>query len=255
MEEKLWVTLIANAGLLLEYAGTKLLLDGIYEPEGHFFSPIAPELWQAMLRGEPPFETLDYLLFTHAHPDHFSSEMTREFLECRTIKGLFLPQAALEEDSGLGIFLRKKKIPTVLLSKRTDHAAYRLEQDIIVRTISTRHLDKKYAQIEHFCYLISFGAKRVLFTADVDYTTETFATLGDTHLRAAFVNPLFYSALRWEKFFKGTLNAEHICVYHVPFAENDSMGMRQTLARNVAAWPRDGAETTVLDEPQKQIKL
>lgn len=255
MEQKLRVTLIANAGLLLEYAGTKLLLDSIYGPEGHPFSPIAPEVWQAMLKGEPPFEKLDHLLFTHAHPDHFSSEMTRELLERRTMKGLFLPKASLEEGSSLGAFLQERKISTALLSKRTDHATYRLEQDITVRTISTRHLDKKYAQVKHFCYLIRFGTKQVLFTADVDYTTETFAALEDIRLRAAFVNPLFYSALRWKKFFKGTLNTEHICVYHIPFAEDDSMGMRHDLARNVVSWPPDGVETTVLDEPQKQIEL
>lgn len=255
MEEKLRVTLIANAGLLLECAGTTLLLDGIYGSQGHAFSPIAPEMWQAMRRGEPPFEKIDYLLFTHAHPDHFSPKMTRQLLERRTIKGLFLPQAALEEGSGLGVFLREREIPTALLSERADHAVYHVEQDITVRAISTRHLDKKYAQIEHFCYLIGFGAKQVLFTADVDYTTETFALLGDIRLRAVFVNPLFYGALRYGKFFKGTLNVESICVYHVPFSEDDCMGMRRNLTRNTASWPPDRAETILLDEPLKRIEL
>ena len=37
-DEKLRVTLVCNAGLLLEYRGTTVLMDGIYGPEGHPFS-------------------------------------------------------------------------------------------------------------------------------------------------------------------------------------------------------------------------
>ena len=43
MGERLRVTLIANAGLLLEYQGITLMLDGIYGKEGHPFSNLRPE--------------------------------------------------------------------------------------------------------------------------------------------------------------------------------------------------------------------
>ena len=92
MEKMLRVTLISNAGLLLEYDGITLLLDGIYGREGHPFSNLAPETWRKLTAGEPPFEKVDYLLFSHAHPDHFSPEMTMEFLCRREVKGVFLPQ-------------------------------------------------------------------------------------------------------------------------------------------------------------------
>ena len=51
MGEKLRVTLIANAGLLLEYQGITLMMDGIYGKEGHPFSNLKPEVWQRMLAG------------------------------------------------------------------------------------------------------------------------------------------------------------------------------------------------------------
>ena len=50
MEETVHVTLIANAGVLLEYRGTTLLLDGIYGAEGHPFSNLSADVW----KGSPP---------------------------------------------------------------------------------------------------------------------------------------------------------------------------------------------------------
>ena len=92
MDSTLRITLIANAGLLMTYRGTTLMIDGIYGREGHPFSNLSPEVWREMLGSEDRFQKVDYLLFTHAHPDHFSPEMTGEFLRHRDVKGLFLPQ-------------------------------------------------------------------------------------------------------------------------------------------------------------------
>lgn len=255
METTLRVTLIANAGLLLQYQGCTLMLDGIYGGEGHPFSCLSSSVWQEMLRGEPPFEKIDYLLFSHAHPDHFSPGMVREFLEHRPVKGLFMPDGRTVEKSGLVEYLKETGTQCVLLSKETDHAAYRIEPDITVQAFSTRHLDKKFQNVHHVCYLITFGDKKILFTADVDYTQETFDAIRQIPLRAVFVNPLFFSVLRRGRFFRGTLNTKSICIYHVPFSGDDKMRMRPVLAHDLVEWPPDRSETFVLCDAFQHIDL
>ena len=257
MEETLRVTLVANAGLLLKYQGVTMLLDGIYGKEGHPFSNIRPEVWRRMLAGEAPFERIDYLLFTHAHPDHFSPEMTQEFLRCRKVKGLFLPDTGAVHESGLAAYVQAERLPCVMLSSQTDHAAYRVEPEITVRAFKTKHLDKKFQDVDHFCYLISFGSKNVLFTADVDYTTETFDSIRDIPLRAAFVNPLFFGVLRRGKgrYFHGQLNARCFCIYHVPFSGDDSLRMRPILAHEMVEWPSEKPEAAVLCDAFQHIDL
>lgn len=255
MESTLHVTLIANAGLLLQYNGCTLMLDGIYGGEGHPFSNIRPAVWQAMLRGDPPFEKIDYLLFSHAHPDHFSAPMVQAFLERRRIKGFFIPEGRTVEKSGLIGYLKESGTPCVLLSKQTDHAAYRIEPGITVQAFSTHHLDKKYQNVHHVCYLITFGEKKVLFTADVDYTQETFDAIRQIPLRAVFVNPLFFSVLRWGRFFRGEFNTKGICIYHVPFSGEDPMQMRPLLAKNLVEWPQEKPEAIVLCDAFQQIDL
>ena len=255
MEAALRVTLVANAGLLLEYDGATLLLDGIYGREGHPFSNLSDEVWHRLLAAEHPFEQIDYLLFTHAHPDHLSPEMTLKFLKRRRVKGVFLPDTRTVRESGLTVYLAGNGTPAVLLSDATDHAAYRVEPEIEVRAFRTLHLDKEFERVRHFCYLLTFGQKRVLFTADVDYVHEEFLQLGSEPLRAAFVNPLFFNVLRTGKFFHGALNAETICVYHVPFRQDDSMGMRKRLHHDLELWSDDHPPALTLTEPFERLSL
>ncbi len=248
MRSALEATLIANAGLRLACGGITLLLDGVFGG-GHSFSPLPADVWQDMLAGAPPFEKIDYLLFTHDHPDHFSAERTLELLRRRSVRGVFLPDTPLtapviEE-------LRRRGLPAAVLSAATDRAVYRLAPEVTVRAFSTGHLDPKYADVRHFCYLLTVGEAKFLFTADVDYTAETLEGLGP--LRGAFVNPLFFSALRRGRFFKGALRAETVCVCHVPFAADDRTGERARLAREMASWPPTGGQAVALTEPFQQI--
>lgn len=255
MDKTLRVTLVANAGLLLEYNGTTLLLDGIYGTEGHPFSNLSPQIWQDMKAGRPPFHKVDALLFTHGHPDHFSPEMALEYLRCRPVKGLFAPHTSRVEASGLTAFLKERNIPCVWLSEETERTGFRITPDITVRAFQTRHLDKQFEKVRHFCYLITFGDKNVLFTGDVDYVNEDLSRLKNVRLDAAFINPLFFSVLCHGKFFRGRLEAQHILVYHVPFKQDDTMGMLTGLERNLARWPENRGKVTALGEPFQQVFL
>lgn len=254
MGEKLKVTLVCNAGLLIEYKGTTLLLDGIYGREGHPFSNLTDAVWHQMLQGQGLFSKVDYLLFTHAHPDHFSPSMTLRYLQSRPVKGIFKPEAD-EAGSALDTYLMEKRIPCVDLSGKTDRASFRIEPHICVRAFTTLHLDKQFRNVRHLCYVISFDDKHVLFTADVDYMNTDFAFVGDLPLRAVFMNPLFFRVFHNRKFFAGGLSADAYCVYHVPFEKDDSMRMRYTLQRDLANWPADEGVAAALTEPWQVLEL
>lgn len=249
------ITLIANAGLLVTYQGVSFMIDGIYGREGHPFSNLTPEVWQAMLTGSGHFSKVDYLLFTHAHPDHFSPEMTGEFLRHRTVKGLFLPEPHTHSEERLLETLRAQGTPCVQLSGLTDHAAFNIEPGITVRAFRTAHLDPKYRDVPHFCYLLTLGGTNILLTADVDYVHETLEMLKPYAIDAAFVNPLFFGALCHRKFFRGTLDAQKIFVYHVPFPEDDAMRMLPTLQRDLSAWHEPGRPAVALGTPFQEIEL
>ena len=249
------VTLLANAGLLISYRGTTLLLDGIFGREGNPFSPLPAGCWDRMCKGQAPFAQIDYLLFTHFHPDHFSPEMTMRDLGSRQVKGLFFPDDPSPRVQALKTFLRNRGTPCVLLSHRTDHAAVQIEPHLGVRAFVTQHLGPEFYGVPHVCYLISFDDRQVLFTADADYVHEDFRQVAGERLEAVFLNPLFYQALSDPRLFHSSLPAATLCVYHLPYPEDDHMSMHAMLRKKLTERQAGGPRVLPLTEPYQKLVL
>ena len=155
-----------------------------------------------MLAGEPPFDGVATLLFTHGHPDHFSPERLMQYLRYRTVRQVVLPVMEPQHWEILQPFLEERRIQWTLLTARMQTADFQIPGGTVIRPYFTRHIDKAFWNMPHGCYLISFGEKHVLLTADVDYTIETFEQISCVHINAAFVNPLFFNALRTGTFLR-----------------------------------------------------
>ena len=249
------VTLLANAGVPIRYRDTALLLDGVFGKKDNPFSELPAGCRDAMLRGRPPFERMDYLLFSHYHPDHFTPGMVRELLERRTVKGLFYPADGAPQVQCLGDWLCRRGIPCVTLSHKTDRAVIRVEPYITVQAFMTTHLGPEYRDVPHVCYLLSFDGRHVLFTADTDYLHEDFSRLGDMPLDAVFLNPLFYRAYFSDRLFHGHFHTDTLCVYHVPFRKDDRMHMQDMARRMPPGAAEQKLRVLPLTEPMQQIEL
>ena len=60
--------------------------------------------------------------------------------------------------------------------------------------------------------------------------------------------------LRRCRFFHGELEAQTICIYHVPFSGEDEMHMRPVLANDMVKFPA-GQEVRVLCDPFQRTEL
>lgn len=253
MDREVHITLLTNAGLLLEYEGSSFLVDGLFNSGNLPFQNLPESVWSDLLAGKHPFEQIDYLLFTHDHPDHFSEEMTWQYLRHHRVKGVFLPKEVLSRSERLKYLLQQEGIPTALLSPQSNKTLYHVTPQITVQAIETLHLDKQYWDVPHFCYLLTFGKKQLLVTADVDYTQEQFTWLQDRHIYMAFVNPLFFHELHTCRHFCRTLNTDTLCIYHIP-PEQDSP-INRMLRRDLQKDESYGREVIQLSRLLQQVRF
>jgi L-ascorbate metabolism protein UlaG (beta-lactamase superfamily) len=249
---KLQATLISNAGILLEYENTKILVDAIYDDEGHDFSGIPHKTWEMMLSGQDPFQSIDYLLFTHNHPDHFSERRLKEFLMNRKVKGVFLPEEAVDGNE-LSSFLEERNVPAVILGSQTDHQVFSLDSGLELQTVRMQHLkplEKKYRDVSNFCYLLKLEQMKVLITADVDYVHHDFREIPQ-EWDVVFLNPYFFGEMEYRHFYHGALRSKAFAVYHVPFRGDDRMNMRHMLQQRLERWNEDGGIVKAFTEPMQ----
>ena len=225
MQEQVKATFLVNAAVLLEFRGTKLLIDGIYDENGHCFSNLSERQWEKLKAGEGEFAGIEYLLFTHEHGDHFSPQRVAEYLEYRQPKAIFMPR-----DGSAALRALQKKaegmgIPCVLLHRELCRkTVFRPEQEIRIRAFQTRQLDK------------------LLFTADVDFTQEDFSAVRGMALDAVFVNPLMSHSEEGKALFAaGVLQTKTKIVYHIPFAGEDKMMIRKIVEQEMRAGRQENA--------------
>ncbi len=166
-----------------------------------------------------------------------------------------LRSADTPEEHALESYMGMRGIPLVSLEKDAVHYQYHVEKNIMLHAFMTRHLDKRFYHIPHFCYLLTFEEEHFLFTADVDYPTETFSNLDGKILRSVFLNPMFFHSVFDAAHFRGQLNFQSICVYHIPFETDDRMALRKMVFRDILSRPGNENKTIALSEPFQRIEF
>ena len=118
----------ANAGVLLEMDGVKLLLDGVCPPYPPYLG--TPEAIRETLLQDPP----DALAFTHRHPDHYDEEFAENY--------------------------QRKTLRPVLGAEDLSPA---MVGSLKVTPVATRHIGK--AKLPHVSFIIE-GSKCLWFMGD-----------------------------------------------------------------------------------------
>ncbi len=229
------VLLLANAGILVEYNGTTILFDGLYGTKPHGFSNVPEECKRLIDDGKGVFEKIDYLVFTHLHPDHFSPVETINYLRKHSVSKVVFPYSDDPDIISLIQFLEVHTIPYLALDRTITQVF--LTSNIKLKAIPTAHLDRYYHNVNHTCYIVTCDAKNILITADIDYTKENLYQINGLHLHGAFVNPLFLHALRTNCFFQGKLQCDKLIIYHLPFPEDDDLLILKKVEEDVSDLP------------------
>ena len=90
------VMYLANEGLLVRSANSKVLFDPIFRNNYNNYQLVPAEIEAKMFAAEPPFDDVSAVFVSHAHGDHFSASDMLRYLRRNSGVVLYAPAEATE---------------------------------------------------------------------------------------------------------------------------------------------------------------
>lgn len=245
---------IGNAGVLICSDETSVLVDGLYSSVGDGFhtSPIPSEVLAELYHPKGRLPNPDYVIFSHHHFDHFSKELLGSYLDARQSGCIFLPEENSAGHRHLVHCMAQRGILHEIVTG--DVRSYQPQKDLRISFYKTRHLGCCFGGILHYCILVTLSSCSFLFTADVDFFSESLDEFYRMPLQAVFVNPLFYHNETGQKILQETLNAENTFIYHVPFEEDDKYHMQNMVKKDIRRY-QNTSPAILLGRPKQKHRL
>ncbi len=159
---------MGNAGFLVQMGKKKILIDGCFRGfAGAYLLP--QEIQDKLAKAQAPFDGIDLILATHAHGDHFDSELVRQHLQSNP-KAVF----ASTRQATAPLMDLQGRVLTFEASRgkadRKEVAGTRVE------ALSLSHGAPAAGRTEilNYGYVVSVGGFSFFHTGDIDPSQVTF---------------------------------------------------------------------------------
>ena len=207
------ITYIGNEGFMIESQGKKVLIDALYYSTmtGIFNSDAATR--EKMIHGTAPFDSTQLLLISHTHDDHYSQQMTIDYLFKNPQSMLVAPSTIT--DSVKNYDLRKNIISENPVKYQKIDTTI---NGISVSTFSLVH--KLRINIYNVGFFVNIKGFKVFHAGDnvLDDTTEYIRyNIAQYQPDVALLNyTAFWQADAQREFVKKFIKPRFIILMHIP---------------------------------------
>lgn len=228
---KVSVTLSANAGIAIHIGGHRIWVDALHAVKQKGFSTLTGDLRRRMLEHEAFFQP-DHICYTHCHPDHFSEKLTDAALCLWPSAKVLAPEGKYGCMSGREWSLEAR--------------------DLKLRFIRLPHEGAQYASVMHYGIIITLDDRNILIPGDCEVASPALLeAVGDLPIHLMLLDFPWLTLRRGAEFLKTHFPDVPKIVYHLPFAEDDTMGYRAVTQRRLADFP----EARMLCDPMQSLTM
>lgn len=242
-----YVSYIANAGVLVNMGGKKILIDALCQSETPLYKSTPENVYQSILKQEPPFDGIDFLLVTHHHSDHFNRDMVVSFLESSK-KTAFI--------STEGIVSRIQRHAPQLDSNRfyamapgLRHSQSLKKDGVTIRAMSMIHDGEEFSETQNLAFLIDNG-KKVMHLGDAAPVPENFQSFGmkGQEINLLLANFPYAGIPGARKTVRECIAPKKMAVIHLPDPNKDRWGWIKATQRSHERVSKDFTKTIFLKE-------
>ncbi|MDH4270448.1 MAG: MBL fold metallo-hydrolase [Candidatus Aminicenantes bacterium] len=170
------LTYVANMGVLVSSGDTKVLIDGLFDAANSHTRVPAPETFESIMRGEPPFDGVDLVLVTHKDRDHFSAALAVRYLETRPEPILVAPSDAVEAIRKIASNWPRIASRIIPIDLEVRESAKKEVAHIPLTIIRTTHGTTPWPM--NHMYLIDFNGWRIFHEGDASGRPDDYRGLG-----------------------------------------------------------------------------
>ncbi len=169
-DDNLRILYVGNMGVLIENRNQTILIDGFHRKYKPAYAFPSKGMVDSLVFGEyPGFTKLELSLVTHKHKDHFSPELTLQFLRENAESIIIGPDQVKEELAKTGNdtnnFLEQVKalVPNDEINS-IEHQGINVKSIKCDHTYQARHKD-----IQNNAYLIDINGYKILHVGDTEW--------------------------------------------------------------------------------------
>jgi hypothetical protein len=252
------ILLTANAGILLEVVGVRFLIDALHHSDQYPFSKVPLNLLEGMNYENNSFRNVDFVLFTHNHPDHYSPKLLMDYLQHNRVRRVLLPKQSGGEnqEQKLAAYLEQAHVPYWQLGlTRGQHHSYQLMSDVYLTVLGMQHTGNMFSDIDCDCILLTVKGKQILVTSDCDYeNSDSYLLMDNVQLDTIFINPMFFHSEQGRSLIK-KWNCKNVIVYHIPFENEDQISLRTLAHQDYIKFAHEFSNVQLLCRAEQEIIL
>ena len=176
-QDGLSITYLANEGVMLSSGTRKVLIDALFQKYGTDFALPADSTRAAMEQARPPFDSVDLVLVTHRHGDHFHPASVAAHMRSNPRAVLLTSRQVIDSLRGRpeGASLPAARTQSHTIAPGTRRRV--LVNGIAVELLAIPHVGRRHRRVQHLGYIVELGGQRVLHVGDAEVSEAAFAPL------------------------------------------------------------------------------
>lgn len=249
------ITYVCNAGILAEYEGKKFLIDGLCNSNIPIFKYPSKETVDHIIKGIPPFDHIDVLLFSHHHTDHFDLTLVAETLKNNSNITMVSTPDAISMITPLISEYNKANVIALTPALHTSENIY--VNGIRICAFSLIHEGKEYKNVQNFAYLVQIEDKKILHVGDAKSFEENFININLIQEEIDLLLVPFYYIGRpsSRRLIRQYIAPKKIGVLHLPYENKDKNGWIKATKKSWERVKDDFVETTFLEKMGTSIYI